>query len=73
MALRTLDDTVRAIDAGTEVWCVTGPVTGPAPAGRCPLVVTPEMLELLRQHLARHRQLDGLVLPVWWSAGMKDA
>ena len=48
MALRTLDDTLREIDAGTEVWCVTGP----APAGRCQLVVTPEMLELLRQHLS---------------------
>ena len=23
--------------------------------------------------LARHRQLDGLVLPVWWLAGMKGA
>jgi hypothetical protein len=21
----------------------------------------------------RHRQLDGLLLPVWWSAGMKGA
>ena len=23
--------------------------------------------------MVRHRQLDGLVLPVWWSAGLKDA
>ena len=23
--------------------------------------------------VARHRQLDGLVLPVWWLAGMKGA
>ena len=50
-SMRTLNDTLRAIDAGTEVWCVTGPVTGPAPAGRCHLVVTSAMLDLIRRHL----------------------
>jgi hypothetical protein len=71
MTLRTLDDTVRAIDAGTEVWCVTGPVAGPAPAGRCPLVVTPEMLEFIRQHLALilDRESGGIAVyrrPLLW-------
>jgi hypothetical protein len=71
MALRTLDDTLREIDAGTEVWCVTGPITGPAPAGHCHLVVTPEMLELLRQHLALilDRESGGIAVyrrPLLW-------
>ena len=71
MALRTLDDTLREIDAGTEVWCVTGPITGPAPAGHCHLVVAPEMLEFIRQHLALilDRESGGIAVyrrPLLW-------
>jgi hypothetical protein len=67
MVQRILADTLREIDAGTEVWCVTGP----APAGRCQLVVTPEMLELIRQHLSLllDRESGGIAVyrqPMLW-------
>jgi hypothetical protein len=65
MALRTLDDTLRDIDAGTEVWCVTGPITGPAPVGRCHLAVTPDMLNRIRQHLPLILDRESGGIAVW--------
>jgi len=65
MAQRTLDDTVRDIDAGTEVWCITGRATDPAPAGRCHLVVTPDLLARIRQPLALIRDRESGGMAVW--------
>jgi hypothetical protein len=39
------------MEAGTEVWCVTRPVTGPGRA--VPSRWTPDRLNVLRQHLPR--------------------
>lgn len=65
MALRTLDDTLRDIDGGTEVWCITGPVTGAAPAGHCHLVVMPDMLDVIRQHLPLILDRESGGIAVW--------
>jgi hypothetical protein len=65
MPLRTLDDTLREIDAGAEIWCVTGPASGPAPAGHCHLVVTPDMLDLIRRHMTLVLDRESGGIAVW--------
>jgi hypothetical protein len=54
-----------SLSHGPEAQPGTGPLTGPAPAGRCHLVVTPDLLNRIRQHLSLILDRESGGIAVW--------